>query len=240
VLGRTNFKIADGIDIGTQDVLALGPTALLIHMTNSGTQRAGGGIYERPFINLLATDASGRLANIEYFDEDHEAEALARFDELCGGPAARPAVDLFATVGDPVAAPSVEVLTRQIDVWNARSREGVRACLADDLVVEEHRHAGLGRIEDVDAYVESNVVLWDLAPDQGLSCGWIWSAFASHGGVVTQRREGTLAEGGAFVSEYFTLFIVKHGRIARLELFEIDALETALARFEELSSAGDS
>ena len=106
------------------------------------------------------------------------------------------------------------------------------------MTVRRHalRHAGLGRIEGADAYVESNVVLWDLAPDQRLSCGWFWPAVAPHGAVVTQRREGTLAEGGAFVSDYLTLLIIENGLITRLELFEIDALDAALARFEELSS----
>ena len=38
---------------------------------------------------------------------------------------------------DPIVAPSVEVLTRQVDEWNARSREGIRACYSDDVVMEE-------------------------------------------------------------------------------------------------------
>jgi hypothetical protein len=52
------------------------------------------------------------------------------------------------------------------DAWNGRDRDGVRARFADDVVVEDRRHAGLGRVEGADAYAEANAVLWDLAPDQ--------------------------------------------------------------------------
>ena len=39
------------------------------------------------------------------------------------------------------------------------------------------------------------------------------------------------------MSDYLVLFVIKNARIARLELFEVDAIDTALARFEELSQA---
>ena len=58
------------------------PSALLIRRMHSGTERVGGGAYERPFLVLFATDADGRLARAEWFDADREAEALARFDAL--------------------------------------------------------------------------------------------------------------------------------------------------------------
>jgi hypothetical protein len=65
-------------------------------------------------------------------------------------------------------------------------------------------HAGFGRVEGADAYIASNVVLWDLAPDQRLEFGGAWSAVDPHCLVATLRREGTLADGGAFESEYPT------------------------------------
>src|SRR6185295_680228 len=52
--------------------------------------------------------------------------------------------------------------------------------------------------------------------------------------VVTGRRRGTLAEGGAFANDYSQFFLASGGRFTRWELFEIDALDAALARFEEL------
>lgn len=109
---------------------------------------------------------------------------------------------------------------------------------ADDVVVEDHRHAGFRRIEGADAYVDSSVVLWELAPDQRLEVDWSWPAVDRHGFVVTARRVGTLADGGAFESEYVWLGLASGSRITRWEFFEIDDLDAALARFEELRAAG--
>lgn len=128
----------------------------------------------------------------------------------------------------------MELWTEVTDAWNARDRSRLRDRFADDMVVEDHRHAGLGHIEGADAYLDSNVVLWDLAPDQRLELGWSWPAADRHGFVVTIRRVGTLADGGAFESEYVWLGLASGSRITRGEFFEIDALDIALARFEEL------
>lgn len=45
---------------------------------------------------------------------------------------------------------------------------------------------------------------------------------------------GTLADGGAFESDYLWLGIATGGRITRLELFEFEDLDRAKARLEEL------
>jgi ketosteroid isomerase-like protein len=64
--------------------------------------------------------------------------------------------------------------------------------------------------------------------------GWSWPAVERHGTVVTTRREGTVPGGGPFESEHLSLALARNGRFTRIEFFEIDALDTALARFEEL------
>ena len=49
------------------------------------------------------------------------------------------------------------------------------------------------------------------------------------------RRKGIVPDGGGeFESEYLFLCLVAQGRITRVEMFEIDALDAALARFEAL------
>lgn len=65
-----------------EEVLALGPSAVLVRRVHSGTERLGGGAYERPFLVLFPTDRDGRLARAEWFEDDREAEALACFEEL--------------------------------------------------------------------------------------------------------------------------------------------------------------
>jgi ketosteroid isomerase-like protein len=64
---------------------------------------------------------------------------------------------------------------------------------------------------------------------------WVWDR---HGAVTDVRRTGTVPGGGDFESEYLHLCTVAHGRITRVELFELDDLDAALARFEELRRAG--
>ena len=138
---------------------------------------------------------------------------------------------------DPVAALWLALLTGLADAWNAHARAGVRAKLADDVVVDDYRRTGLGRIEGADAYMDSIAVLWDLAPNQGIEFGWSWPAFDRHAAVVTLRREGTLVDGGAFENDYLWLGVAEHGRLTRLELFEPEDLDAALARFEALRPA---
>jgi hypothetical protein len=95
----------------------------------------------------------------------------------------------------------------------------------------------MGRIEGADAYIDSSAVLWDLASVTKVEHGWFWPAVRPDGAVIVIRRFGNVADGGAFESEYLYLFVQARGRITRVELFELDALDAALARFEELCAA---
>jgi hypothetical protein len=95
--------------------------------------------------------------------------------------------------------------------------------------IEDHRHTGMGRLETADAYVESIVALWELAPETKVDAGWHWLAHDRHGGASILRRTGTLPDGGDFESEQLQLLIVARGRVTRMELFEMDALDAALA-----------
>ena len=65
--------------------------------------------------------------------------------------------------------------------------------------------------------------------------GWWWPAVSPHGGVSVVHRAGDVPDGGgSFESEYLYLFLMREGRVAYVELYEMDALERALARFREL------
>ena len=50
---RALLEVAADVVIGTSDVLALEPSALLIRRMHSGTERLGGGAYERPFLRAV-------------------------------------------------------------------------------------------------------------------------------------------------------------------------------------------
>jgi hypothetical protein len=89
-------------------------------------------------------------------------------------------------------------------------------------------------MEERAAYVEAVVALWELAPDARIEIGWHWPACERHVAVTTLRRSGTIADGGAFESDDLMLLVMAGGLVTGMELFEIDALDAALARFEEL------
>src|SRR5262249_338134 len=67
-------------------LLAVAPDAFLLLYTHFGTERPGGGAFERPFLLLALFDADGLVSHWEFFPLDREAEALARFDELVSRP----------------------------------------------------------------------------------------------------------------------------------------------------------
>jgi ketosteroid isomerase-like protein len=126
------------------------------------------------------------------------------------------------------------VFGEMVDAFDAQDRARFRAPLADDLVVEDHRRTGMGRIEGADAYAASLVALWELAPETKADGGWHWLAHDYHGGLTALRRTGSVPGGGAFESECLWLGVLSGGRLSRLELFEVDAASEALARFAAL------
>src|SRR5262249_2263175 len=79
---RALLEVAADVVNRIDDVLRLQPDMLLVRMTNFGTQRVGGGEYERPFLMLGSFGPDGLVTRLEQFDIGREAEAVARFDEL--------------------------------------------------------------------------------------------------------------------------------------------------------------
>ncbi len=179
-------------------------------------------LSEAEGLALWEVDDTGRVVAFVIFDSDDRRAAL------------REAWARWAAI-DPVVAPWVELLNESTDRWNDRSSPSSPR-FADDVIVEDHRRTGFGRIEGADTYAATVVALWGPAPDQRLELGWFWPAVDRHHALVSVRREGTLPDGGT-ESNYLALFALAGGRIARLELFETDGLDRALARFEELRAA---
>jgi class 3 adenylate cyclase/ketosteroid isomerase-like protein len=179
------------------------------------------GRFETENLTVSETDTSGVTTALILFDPDDmrsaQCEAWARWAAI-----------------ETAIAPILELLTELPDAWNEKNADRVRAAYSDDVIVEDHRHAGLGRIEGGDAYLEANTALWDLAPDQTVSFAISLPAVGPHGALAIIRREGLLADGGEFESEYLWLGLIDGGDVTRLELYELDSIDTALARFEEL------
>jgi ketosteroid isomerase-like protein len=185
---------------------------------------AGGppdGRFEVEFLTVHEVNEAGLCTALIFLDPDDERGAQ------------REAWTRWAAI-DPMVAEVTAGVGEMIDAWNAKDLDRLRACYAENVVVEDHRWTGTGRSEGREAYLRSVVALWDLAPESRLDIGWFWLAQAPHGGVVTCRRSGTLPGGGEFVSDFLTVSVVEHGRATRIEIFEMDSADAALARFAEL------
>ncbi len=179
------------------------------------------GRFEIEYVTVIEVDESGLLTAAILFGADEargaQREAWARWAAI-----------------DPTVAAMTTALGEVIDGWNARDPERLRAIFAEHLVVQDHRRTGAGRSEGREAYLQSVIALWELAPESRFEAGWCWLAIAPHAGVYTARRFGTLPDGGAFESDFLVVATVEDGRSTRVEIFEIDAADAALARFAAL------
>jgi len=179
-----------------------------------------GSPFEVELIHLTEVDAAGKLrAWINFDPDDRRAafrEAYARW---------------FAI--DPVKTSAVKLGFELREAHNDRDRARMRACVAGDLVVHDHTLAGIGVLEGSDAYLESIAALWELAPDiQNEVASYL--AVEPYGSVAVVRSFGTLSEGGPFERHRAIVLIAAGGRIARMEYFDIEQADAALARFAEL------
>jgi hypothetical protein len=185
------------------------------------------GRFEIEYLSVVEVDEAGLVTAIILFGA---ADARA---------AQREAWARWAAI-DPAAGAVAAPLGEIIEAFNAHDRGRWRAQLADELVVDDHRRTGFGRLEGADAYTDSAVALWQLAPETRVEAGWHWPAFGRHGAISVVRRIGSIPDGGgAFESEYLYLYLVARGRITRIEMFEPDHLDAALARFEERRDHAD-
>jgi ketosteroid isomerase-like protein len=180
------------------------------------------GQYEIEYLGVAECDENGLLTGIAMLDLQDAREAQ------------REAFARWSAIEPDLAAVAMAVVV-PADAFNEKNSEKWRAAFADDLVVEDHRLAGMGRIDGPDAYTESIVALWKIAPDSHAEVGWRWLAIDRHGAISVLRRTGAVPDGGGdFESECLYLYLVRDGRITRVELFEMNALDKALARFEAL------
>ena len=84
---RSLYAVARDVVL-SDELLALGPQATLVHRTHRGTELASGGTYEREFLMLHVYGAEGLVTRIEWFDVGAEAFAFARFDAVAAEPPA--------------------------------------------------------------------------------------------------------------------------------------------------------
>jgi len=214
--------VSPGVRLEVEIVASRGDRIALERVLTVG---APGGIhYEMETLRLTELGADGRLAASIIFDPDDRpaafAEATLRF---AAGEAAGTALMTVAATG-----------------WGRTLAEAdwdlVRSQWTDDAVISDHRAlrfgAALGALGR-DAYLDSLRALAELAPDARTEAPR-YLAWNQWGFVRVLRLFGTQRDGGELENVFLGVSLTDGERIERYELFDIDDVDAALARFEEL------
>ncbi|HEY2775371.1 MAG TPA: adenylate/guanylate cyclase domain-containing protein [Candidatus Binatia bacterium] len=220
LIASARERVAIGARPEMRIVGAAGERVILQNLLWSGGPPDGR--FEIEYLSVQEADEAGRLTAIVLFDNDVWRDAQ------------REAWKRWAAI-DPSVESITTALGRLIDAWNAKDRDLLHDAHAANLVVEDHRHDGIGHLEGSQAYLAAVTALWSLAPDLQFAAGSFWLATAANGGVFHTRRIGMVpGDGGAYQSDYLVLMLVDSGRISHFEFFETVDADAALARFDEL------
>jgi hypothetical protein len=117
--------------------------------------------------------------------------------------------------------------------WNDHDLERMRALLPEGFYLDDRRRTGVGRLAGADAYLASLAAVWELSRDLRIEMLHIIGT-AEHGTLYVCRWFGTNAEGGDFDAVYVCIGLLRGEEPAGMEIFELDDLDVARARFESL------
>jgi hypothetical protein len=165
---------------------------------------------------IVELDGAGRIRAFLIFDGDDRAGAFTALAER------------WARQDDAPPPVLSEFLRR----WNAHDPDALGGLLAPDFVFDDHRRTGIGRTNR-EGWLTALAALWELGPDTRLDTLHAIE-HKPEGLLALAHWWGTNAEGGAFESVFVHFFRVGFGRLQTIELFEVDDLELARARFEAL------
>ena len=164
--------------------------------------------FEVEALLVREVDAEGRVVRGVVFDpDDRPAASRELFERWARASGVDPAV----------------IERRRAVLY--RDLEGLRA-LPAGFFLHDHRRAGAGRLEG-DAHVAWLAALFEEFPD-ALIEPLYFLAVEPHGTLAVAHTFGTNRSGGAFESVYVQVFT------SSAELFDLDDLDRARARLEEL------
>ena len=183
----------------------------------------GGLAFEIETLEVLEVDTEGRVVAVIVFDvDDRRAASLELFERFVRH--------------DPHHAyrrRGVELVRALRDHDLGRAR----AALPDDHFFHDHRRTGAGRIESADAYIDWVRALFDLSPDAVIETLYHIAA-VPNADLAVGRTFGTSKVGGAFESFFVRIMLFREDEFIGSELFELEDLEVARARFESLRERG--
>jgi ketosteroid isomerase-like protein len=202
-------------------VATAGERIALEHLRFSVVQ-GGSTVFEIETLQLTEVREDGRIVGTVSFDPGDRRSAFAELRErFVHGEGARWI--------PPLAFECSQAL-------NAHELERARAAIHPEFVYWDHRRAGAARLEGSDAYLDWVRTLFEVSPD-AIFTPLYYLALASHGSLCVAQTSGTDAEGGEFSTPYIQLMLFRDGRPFQVELFELDDLDQARARFEAAARA---
>jgi hypothetical protein len=179
-------------------------------------------VWERESLTVEEVDAEGRIVAVIIFDVEDRAAAS---DEL---------VERHARSTFPPAL--ADRIVEMIRARRSRDLTRFRASLSDGFYFDDHRRTGFGRVEGADAYTAAVAAFFELSPDLTIGEPLYYLAVERYGALYVGHTFGTLAEGGEFETVYVAIVLYGNDRPLGAELFELEDLERARARFAELSA----
>jgi class 3 adenylate cyclase/tetratricopeptide (TPR) repeat protein/ketosteroid isomerase-like protein len=223
---KSQREVAHQLEVHIDDVLALRPDACLLHWTTRGTDRAGGGTFERQVLMLRTFDAHGLIARIEWFDPDRGDEALARFDEL--------------STPSPTVARIENAATRCMDrfarAWTARDWEVASIYTPDFRLVDRRTVVQLDL--DGEQHLRGLRPMFDME-----SSRFALEQLATRGDHLALARARFEAAGGAvgpIEAEWLQVIEANdEGDCSAMVMFDVGDLDAAYAELDRCDAAGD-
>ncbi|MGI9624651.1 MAG: hypothetical protein ACR2PK_17600, partial [Acidimicrobiales bacterium] len=174
-----------------------------------------------PMLGVEAIDAAGDIAGIESFDPEDIAAAVDRLDDLFVEGEGAP----FAAVLGPLRDLAKAAGARSVEAWDA--------VISHDFVYVDHRQA-LALEANRATALEHVALQYELA-GEGVAFPTVYHALSEHGAVdssvIRSGHEDAEVSWGVT-----TLALVSDGPVDRLEVFEAEDVDAALARFDELTA----
>jgi class 3 adenylate cyclase len=197
----------------TSNVVATrGERVALGRVVASGGERPGS--YSVEMLRLLEIDADNRIAAFVTFDSDDFDAAIGELDARYLAGEAAPYAQTWAALTGAFSAMNSHELPK----------------LTPDLVNIDHRRGAAFAPGDMTAFVRE---LFDDTPDVKVYIQAVHRL--SHlGSVVAQAVHGTSRQGVDVEWQHIGLFTFEGDLITRVEIFDEEDLDAALARFDEL------
>jgi class 3 adenylate cyclase len=171
-------------------------------------------------LHVYEVDDAGRIVAVALFDA---ADRQAAYDEL---------IDRFARSPDGRQVPGA--LFDALRSANRGDIDGFRACLAPSYRYVDHHALGAG-VMDRDEHVEYMRVLTLTASDYVYETTH-YLRWSETGAVASGRLHGHTDEDSEFVQDFLRVAVADDEGIVALEIFPIDAVDAALARFDALTN----